>query len=408
MLAPELEVLVELSLKAPLPKRICLAKEVEQYLTRDLGLTLTPMQSATLGCPERVDLIEFAHTPHFGHLGFARMLFVALSRCSVDAVPSIRSELGSAVTGVLLFCLNDHVASNILPNIRHIPMLRGGRLLATPPSLGVKSSDSARPLTFVPSPARESVLKAAMLVKDTLAFEASRGPKSLRRLATKEIGPLFEWLADQAVRVEDFSSWVVRCWMLWMAEIRPDIAVWALPSRRLTSILPEATQRCIDETARIARIQDDWALAEGNWPTWSQMRQAGPGYFPFHALCHVCRKIVSDPTDHCHPVELAPKVIARQPIADQLVLKLRVAGGPRGYWPVATEIGQLLRSPETERLQVTGQVGLRLPWGEEPCPSVLRVACQLPVSDWYQQFVQTDPAANVVLNWPLKELSNVD
>ncbi len=348
-----------------------------QYRSQ-LGLDPDP----TLQRPESAALVEFAHTPHFGHLGFLRMMLVAAARAA------------ATTSGVLLFCLNDHVAANALPNLRHIPMWRGGEPMRQPPRLGISGADSSRPLLFVPPPGPESLRAAQASLHEVLAFQASQGPKKLRKESTRRLPGLFDWLIEQAGQTRNLADWATRCLILWLQQVLPELSVWPLPSRRLLAACPEQTRQLHDRRQQIAKIQNEWSQRQGDWPEWSQMRPAASNYQLFHGLCASCRRCLSLGQEHEHPLEWAPKVIARQPLADSLGLELRVCGGPRGYWKVAAEVSHLLGLSVPPRLSVTGTVEV----GAEPCPSTLSMLAQADLLHWFAPLAHSLPTENLRLS----------
>lgn len=355
------------------------------YRTQDLKLPVPNHFGRRLQDRGAIRWIEFAHTPYFSHLGYARMLLTASQRA------------GDTENGVLLYFINDHVRANGALQERAIPMLRDGRWVKSPPRFGVSKKDSDRPLCTVPSPVPQNLALAHQLTREILSYEASSLPGHQRKPALAQLQPLFDWLSEQAVEVENLSQWVTRCWLQLLAQAHPETVVLALPSRKLCQIFPEAVEKLASQSAEVGRIQNRWAQQSGEWPEWSQMRRVSDQYFPFQGLCPICRDLVELPYHHkCAGLEWVPRVVARQPLADLLGLESRVCGGIRGYWGAAEEISrEVLGLNPPPRVSLTGQVLLQTPRGIERGASTLRVLAQLPWQELSRQLAHCEDSQDV-------------
>ena len=345
--------------------RARLAEAVTGYF-RELGLSATSTELEQLSHPESVRLVEFAHTPHFGHLGFLRMLAVAL-----DAAQQRRASL--------LLVLNDHVRSDALPTLRAIPIQRGPQLVSI--RFGVPSRHSHLALAQVAPPQAQQLQRCAEEVRQVLAFQASQSalPQSQRKRSWAGVAPLFDELSANAEQTPSLAHWAVRTLLLWCRQLQPQVPVWPLSARALAECLPEVCQRLRDRKEQIIELHNRWSQRSQGWPEWSRVRPANDSYEPFHR-------------------DGSPKVVVRQPLADHFGLELRVCGGQRGYWPVVQGIGQLLGAPATERLEVTGSVALWGLGGLEECPASLRVLCQLPPRECLELLQKAAPHERIELD----------
>lgn len=355
------------------------------YRTQELKLPVPDHFWERLKQPEKIGWVEFAHTPYFSHLGYARMLLSASRRAR------------GSQHGVLLYFINDHLRANGALQERAIPMLRDGRWVKSPPRFGVSRLDSDRPLCSVPAPLPSNLLIAQKLAGEILSYEARSLPRLQKKAALAELEPLFDWLSQQAVQVESLSQWVTRCWLELLAQTHPDTVVLAVPSRKLCQIFPDAVESLATRRLEVARIQNCWARRSGEWPEWSQLRPVSEQYFPFQGLCHVCRDLVELPAEHgCGEVDWVPRVVARQPLADLLGLESRICGGPRGYWGAAEEISRdLLQAQPPPRVSLTGQVLLQTSNGIEAGASTLRVLAQLPWKQLSSQLLEGKDSQDV-------------
>jgi hypothetical protein len=297
--------------------------------------------------------IEFAHTPHLGHLGFVRMLVKA-------ADLACRSRHG------LIFFANDHLMVRSYAPIRYIAV--GQKRV----SLGIPSSQRSLAICQADPPRRDKLEMATEQLSHRLA---DWGPDESRKKRLREYRvrgqDVFGWLAEQAAQSRDLASWALRSLCLWLKQAFPELRMAVLPSRELCRLFPDQAELLFQERKRISQWQNE-ACERDDIPEWTRQKEAGSDYCPFFELT---------PTGPSYgaisalPVkgELLPKVVVRQPLADLLELDRRVCGGTRGYWEIGAKVSrELLGTEPADRLQVTGTTSLK--WAEPSCPSVLIAA----------------------------------
>jgi hypothetical protein len=387
--------------------RCNLADIAKYYMETELRLTPDSDSLKKIKENPNINIVEFAHTPHFGHLGFLHMLIRATSL------------VNKSNDKVLLFVSNNHVRADALPTIRYIPMMRGGEWLNKPPQLGISKPERRKPLCYTKIPNKISLNKACEVVTSILLFERSRSLKPISKGETIErVRWLFDFLIGNSLSTNNYAAWCLRSLYLLLCQIfGSSIPVLIIPSYALIEIMPNYFEHALKKISLIIQLQNRVNLSQKpNWPEWSRPKLAKNDYFPgwIHIDQHqdVTDKVskvdglfkIKNGNDKINfapenNIKISPKVVLRQPLANLLNLEYRVCGNRLGYWEVADELSEILFDTKPpERFSITSNVKYNGISGLEKGPtSMLRVLSELPITEIATQMLATEPNKDIII-----------
>lgn len=284
-------------------------KVARNYMHRDLGWTdrhIIDMLSYAAS-PDTC-WVEFAHTPQLPHLGIARLILTA-------------AQEAASCSGVLLYCVNDHLPPRDLPESRYMPFYNEHGRVAKSPRFGPPKAQAKWAMSHLPAP-DISILEDFQQRWITLAHGQSTA--AVRRVSQAMI--------SAAEECTSFAAWLTRV-TFDALDLKPIV----LPTSRLEVALPEQI-----ETLHAHSFIHGWSDCQkcgyrlGRWPVALE-----------HCSC--CKTPISDNGD------FHPDVIGRQAVVNNLDLDLRVCGRSKPYQQQADELTYvLLRRSAPPRLHVTG------------------------------------------------------
>lgn len=283
-----------------------LANVARDYAVNSMGFPNNWMENGVIRLRAGAPIVEFAHTPQLPHLGVARMMLVA-------------AREAKARDGVFLFCVNDHLPSDVLPECRVLPLSTQHGRIAKPPRFGPSKRLSRRAMACVPPPTNETLL---VLQRRWTEIDSRRARK----------------IEALALRMRHYAEFA-RSHAAWLTAVTLDVlglTAVVLPTSRLSAAFPDAAEQL--------RAADP-----GSW--WSHCASCGYRFGRWSTAPAACPQCAS--TDAPMPL---PDVAARQALVNTIGLALRVCGMQKPYQAVADAL-RCLGTPfvAPPRLRVTGK-----------------------------------------------------